>query len=355
MGVSSTYETRKEPRLLLTPGTKGKHFLARAATFRPAVTFHRPASSPGQNEEAPMKVFVAGGTGTIGVPLVRALVAAGHEVTALTRTAEKAAGVRALGARAAVADALDADALARAVLDARPTHVIHQLTALPRDGITRAEQLTPTNRLRDEGTRNLLAAAVRAGAGRFVAGSFAPLVGVREPMPRGVPEAVNAVRSMEAQVIEAARHGLIGGVVLRYGLWYGPGNPMTEKITGLVRRRLMPVVRNDQGLLPWIHQDDVVAATVAALDRGRAGEAYDIVDDQPASMSDMVREIARRSGAPRPIAVPAWVLRLASPYMAGFLSLRLALSNEKARADLGWRPAYATLREGVSQLVLQAA
>jgi nucleoside-diphosphate-sugar epimerase len=302
-----------------------------------------------------MKVFVAGGTGTIGVPLVRALVAAGHEVTALTRSPEKAAHVRALGAQAAVADALDAEALARAVLDARPTHVIHQLTALPKEGIRRPEQLTPTNRLRDDGTRNLLAAAIRAGARRLVAGSFAPLLGVPEDVPPGVREGVEAVRSMEAQVVGAAKQGLIEGVVLRYGLWYGPGNPATEKIAGLVRRRLMPVVRHDQGLLPWIHIDDVVSATVAALDRGRSGAVYAIVDDQPASMSDIVREIARRSGAPRPIAVPAWVLRLASPYMAGFLSMRLALSNQEARADLGWRPAYPTLREGVSQLVLQAA
>jgi nucleoside-diphosphate-sugar epimerase len=170
-----------------------------------------------------------------------------------------------------------------------------------------------------------------------------------------VREGVEAVRSMEAQVADATRQGLIEGVVLRYGLWYGPNNPATEKIAGLVRRRLMPVVRHDQGLLPWIHLDDVVAATVAALDRGVPGAVYAIVDDLPASMSDMVREIARRSGAPRPIALPAWVLRLASPYMAGFLSMRLALSNDKARADLGWRPAYPTFREGVSQLVLQAA
>src|SRR5688572_4000619 len=106
-----------------------------------------------------MKIFVAGGTGTIGVPLVKALVAAGHDVTAQTRSPEKVLMITAMGARPAVADALDPDALRRVVLDARPTHVIHQLTALPKEGPRRARQLRPTNRLRAEGTKNLLAAA----------------------------------------------------------------------------------------------------------------------------------------------------------------------------------------------------
>ena len=302
-----------------------------------------------------MKVFVAGGSGTIGLPLARALVAAGHEVTALTRTPEKAGAIRASGAQPAIADALDPSALARVVLEARPTHVIHQLTALPKDGVTRAEHLVPTNRLRDEGTRHLLAAAVRAGARRFIAGSFAPMVAVPSDAPRAVREGAAALRSMETQVLEAARQGSIGGVVLRYGLWYGPGNPMTERMVSLVRRRLMPVVRHDQGLLPWVHLDDAVSATIAALDPARAGEAYDIVDDQPASFSDMVREIARQTGAPKPLAVPAWLPKIISPYMAGFFAMRLPLTNARARADFGWRPAYRTFREGVSQLVLQAA
>jgi nucleoside-diphosphate-sugar epimerase len=302
-----------------------------------------------------MNVFVAGGTGTIGVPLVRALVAAGHQVTALTRSPDKASAVRALGARPAVADALDAGALARVVLEARPTHVVHQLTALPRDGITRAEQLAPTNRLRAEGTTHLLEAAIRAGAARFLAGSFAPLLAVPPDAPRLVREAVDAVGSMEAQVLEATRRGLIEGVVLRYGLFYGPGNPATERLVALVRRRRMPVVRGDQGLLPWIHLDDAVAATVAALDAAPPGRVYDIVDDQAVSISEMVREIARQAGAPDPWTVPAWLPRLVSPYMAGFFSMRLPLSNEKAAADFGWRPRYRTWREGVSQTVLQAA
>jgi nucleoside-diphosphate-sugar epimerase len=173
-----------------------------------------------------MNVFVAGGTGTIGKPLVLALRAAGHQVTALTRAAGSRAEVEALGARAAVANALDGEALMAAVRAAEPTHVIHQLTALPKAGPRRATDLEQTNRLRIDGTRNLLRAAIAAGAERFIAGSFALLA------PRGAavetPDAAAAaVRSMETQVLEATRHGLIEGVVLRYGMFYSMETPST--------------------------------------------------------------------------------------------------------------------------------
>jgi nucleoside-diphosphate-sugar epimerase len=136
-----------------------------------------------------MNVFIAGGSGAIGVPLVRALVSGGHQVTALTRTPSKAELLRALGATPAVADALDAAALRRVVVDARPTHVVHQLTALPQGGPKTAKELAPTNRLRIEGTRNLVDAAAAAGAKRFVVGSFAVLAAARPGVPSQVGEA----------------------------------------------------------------------------------------------------------------------------------------------------------------------
>jgi nucleoside-diphosphate-sugar epimerase len=157
-----------------------------------------------------MNVFVAGGSGTIGVPLVRALIAAGHRVHATTRSAGKQAKLRGLGATPVVVDALDAAALEQAVRQAQPTHVIHQLTALPPMGPRRARDLEPTNRLRDEGTRNLLRAAIAARAQRIIVGSFAPVAAAGDA--RGdarIDSAVAAVRSMESQVIDAARRGAI--------------------------------------------------------------------------------------------------------------------------------------------------
>jgi nucleoside-diphosphate-sugar epimerase len=306
-----------------------------------------------------MKIFVAGASGTIGVPLVRALVAAGHQVTGTTRSPDKAAMLRALGAAPIVVDALDAGAMARAVRDAAPTHVIHQLTALPKAGPRRASDVRATNRLRDEGTRYLLGAAIAAGATRFIAASFAPIAAstaatapaIRDPEIRA---AVDAVRSLESQVIDAARRRVIDGIVLRYGLFYGPGNP-TDGMIALVRRRRLPLVRGDAGQIPFIHIDDAVAATVAALDRGESGAIYDIVDDRPASFSEMVEELAVVSGAPRPFTVPAWLPRLVMPYMARLLTMRLVLSNARARADLGWRPMFPSYREGLRQTLHRAA
>ena len=302
-----------------------------------------------------MKVFLAGGSGAIGVPLVRGLVAMGHQVTALTRTPANAPKLHALGATPAVADALDADALRRVVVAARPTHVIHELTALPKGGPKSARELEPTNRLRVDGTRHLIDAAVAAGAKRFVVGSFALLGGAKERVPAPARAAAEAMASMESQVLEASARHLFEGIILRYGMFYGPENGMTDQMIALARRRLLPTVRGDRGLLPAIHLDDAASATIAALERGAPGSLYDIVDDEPVSMSEIARAIAESVGAPRPFAVPAWLPRLLSPYMARLLTIRLPLSNAKARAELGWRPLYPTIRNGLAATVRRAA
>jgi len=303
-----------------------------------------------------MNVFIAGGSGAIGVPLIRALITAGHEVTALTRSAVKADTLRTLGATPAIGDALDAEALRRIVAAARPMHVIHQLTALPKGGPRSARDLEPTNRLRIEGTRNLIEASVAAGARRLVVGSFAPLGDIRtEDLAAEVRPAAEAVRSMESQALDASRSGRIEAIVLRYGLFYGPDTASTAQMIAMVRRRMLPRIKDDRSLLPWIHIDDAARATVAALDAGQPGMTYNIVDDRPVSFSEIVAALASAAGAPRPIAIPAWLLRLAMPYMAGMIALRAPLSNDKARRDLGWRPAFPTIDEGLAQTLHRAA
>jgi nucleoside-diphosphate-sugar epimerase len=301
-----------------------------------------------------MRVFVAGGSGTIGIPLVRALVASGHQVTTLTRSTGKQDGLRALGASVAVADALDREALIAAVHASRPAWVIHQLTALPKDGVRRPSDIEPTNRLRIDGTRNLLDAAIRAGARRFVAGSFA-LLSPRGEGANNADGAAAAIRSMERQVLDASKSGRIEGIVLRYGMFYGPETPSTAAIINMVRRRRLPVVRGDAGLLPVIHIDDAVSATVRALEVAPAGAVYDIVDDQAVSLTEIVNAIAEYTGAAAPLRVPAWLLRLIAPYMARMTSIRLPLSNAKAKAELGWRPQYPHMRDGLAQMLHHAA
>ncbi|HTI43456.1 MAG TPA: NAD(P)-dependent oxidoreductase [Vicinamibacterales bacterium] len=300
-----------------------------------------------------MKVFVAGASGTIGIPLVRALVDAGHHVVALTRSPGKRSALEALGASAVVADALDRDALVAAVSAAQPTHVIHQLTALPREGPRRPSDIEPTNRLRVEGTANLLHATIGVRARRFIVGSFAPLAGMGSASTQGAAAA--AVRSMERQVIEAAREGLIEGVVLRYGMFYGPGVPSTAALVDMVRRRRLPVVRKDTGQLPLIHIDDAVNATVLALERATAGATYDIVDDYPASMTEIVTTLAKYAGSSAPFRVPAWLPRLVAPYLARMTAMRMPLSNARAKAELGWEPKYPTIQQGLAEMFRRAA
>ena len=297
-----------------------------------------------------MRIFVAGATGTIGIPLVRALVEAGHQVTALTRSPEKLQTLRNLGATPSLADALDAAALQTAVRAARPTHVIHQLTALPQDGVRRASDLTATNQLRIDGTRNLLAAAFAVGAKRFIGGSFAPLQGINADAPQDVQPAAAANQSMESQIIEASQSGKIEGIVLSYGVFYGMDNPAMQKMIAFAKRRMLPVIRGDRSLLPCIHIADAVSATIAALDHGTPGSAYNIVDDQPVSMTEMVNAIAKYADAPPPRAVPHWLLRLFSPYLAGLAEIRLPLSNEKARTELLWHPIFHTWRDGFARM-----
>lgn len=299
-----------------------------------------------------MNIFIAGGSGTIGIPLVRALVGAGHQVTALTRSPDKRQMLETLGASAVVADALDGDALMAAVAAARPTHVIHQLTALPKEGPRRTSDVDATNRLRIDGTRNLLQAAIGVHARRFIVGSFAPLAGGG---PVKAPDAAAAVRSMESQVLGATEQGSIEGVVLRYGGFYGPGVPSTTALVERVRKRGVPVVRGDAGQLPLVHIDDAVSATVLALDRAPAGSTYEIVDDHPASMTEIVTTLAKYAGSAPPLRVPAWLPRLVAPYMARVMAIRMPLSNARAKAELGWQPKYPTIQQGVAQMFERAA
>jgi nucleoside-diphosphate-sugar epimerase len=160
---------------------------------------------------------------------------------------------------------------------------------------------------------------------------------------------------MENQVLEATKRGSIEGVILRYGMFYGSETPSTVYMIALVRKRRLPVVRGDMGQLPLIHVEDAVSATVLALDSAPAGHTYDIVDDQAVSLSDIVEALAEYTGSAKPFRVPAWLPRLVAPYMARMTSIRMSLSNAQAKAELGWRPKYSTMRVGLAQMFRHVA
>jgi 2-alkyl-3-oxoalkanoate reductase len=309
-----------------------------------------------------MKVFVAGATGAIGKQLVPMLVERGHDVTGMTRTPAKQDLIRRLGAGAVVADALDPGAVAQAVAEAEPEVVIHQLTAIDAGSVRRSidKAFAQTNRLRTEGTDHLLAVAKAAGARRFIAQSFAgwpfertggPVKTEEEPLqtspPKTVAESLGAIRYLESTVTGA--EGILG-LALRYGGFYGPGtsisvNPDGEQVE-MLRKRRFPVVGSGAGIWSLVHIEDAASATAAAVERGEAGP-YNVVDDEPAPVGEVLPELAKAIGAKPPRHLPRWVGRLlAGEGMTIMMTEVRGASNAKAKRELGWRLRYPSWRLG---------
>jgi len=307
-----------------------------------------------------MKVFIAGATGAIGQRLVPLLIDAGHEVVGTTRTPAKADGLRITGATPIVLDGHDLDAVRHAVLDAAPEVVVHQMTALSGDLDLRhfAETFAETNRLRTTTTDHLLTAAVEAGARRFVAQSFAgwpneqsggPVKTEEDPLntdpPKQVRETLGAILHLEAATTGTAR---IEGLALRYGGFYGPGNALGKGGVMLeaVANRQMPIVGGGSGIWSFLHIDDAAQATALAVDRGAPG-IYNIVDDEPAPVSEWLPYLADVLGARPPRRLPAWLARLIVGEAAVSMMTKIrGSSNAKAKRELGWKLRYPSWRVG---------
>jgi nucleoside-diphosphate-sugar epimerase len=297
-----------------------------------------------------MKVFIAGASGAIGQPLVRQLVEHGHEVVGMTRSNTEV--IEALGAQAVVADAFDADAVRSAVASARPDVVVNELTDLGRPLNPRKydDWLAGTNKLRREGTKNLIDASVAAGVPKFISQSVAfayrfepgtktedsPCVGA------AAGEMGDAMESLERQTL-----GAPGGIVLRYGFFYGPGTAYDRdgQQIEMIRKRQMPIIGKGEGCFPFIHVEDAAAATVAAIERGAPG-IYNVVDDEPARVREYVPYLADLVGAKKPWRVPGWLARLAAGRMVRFATRLQPVSNTKAKQQLGWQPRYPSWRDG---------
>jgi nucleoside-diphosphate-sugar epimerase len=301
-----------------------------------------------------MRVLLAGASGAVGTPLTRQLIAAGHQVVGITRSQANAERLRTAGAEAVVADVMDRENLLTAVRDVRADAVMHQLTALGTTKIRAA--MRGTNALRTTGTAHLLAAARAVGAHRFLTQSIVLGYGYRdhgphviteddpfaEPAPGRFGSAITALHSAEEQVLSADE---MEGIALRYGAFYGQDS-FTRMIVNLVRKRRLPVPSSGGGFATFVYLDDAAAATVAALEKGRAGQAYNIVDDEPVRWADYLDAVAAELGVRRPWRVPTWMLR-AVPYLHTIMTTSMRVSNAKARRELGWAPAVSTYREGI--------
>jgi len=299
-----------------------------------------------------MRVFVVGASGAIGTRLVPKLIDAGHEVIGTHTSPSKAERVRVLGAEPVPLDLLDSRAVRKAVLEAEPEAIVHEATALANIRFSRNldRSFAQTNRLRTEGTENLLAAAREAGVRRFVAQSFASLRYAREggmvkseddpldPSPvKGTREINGAMRHLDQAVTDA------GGIALRYGGFYGADN---DAMIAPVRKRQFPIIGEGGGFSSWIHLDDAATATVLALEHD--GPAiYNITDDDPTSIREWLPVLAAALGAKPPRHFPRWLARpVVGEAVVMMQTDARGASNAKAKRELGWTLRYPSWRQG---------
>ena len=302
-----------------------------------------------------MRVFVAGATGAIGHYLVPMLIEAGHEVTGSTRSPARAIRLSQVGATPAVVDGLDRPAVIAAVRAAQPDVIVHQMTALTslRNFRRFDSEFAVTNELRTRGTDYLLEAGRQAGTRRFVVQSFTgwtnaktagPVTSEDEPLdPHPLPvtaQTIAAIRHIEQTVPQ----GVPEGIVLRYGMFYGPGT--CDALLETVRKRKLPVVGGGTGIWSFVEVSDAAAATAAAVTRGAPG-VYNVVDDEPAPVRTWLPYLSSCLGAKPPVHVPAWLGKLlAGELVVSLMTVTRGASNAKARRELGWAPQYPSWRDG---------
>jgi nucleoside-diphosphate-sugar epimerase len=314
-----------------------------------------------KRKEHTMRIFIAGASGAIGKHLVPLLVGSGHEVVATTRSERKAPDLRALGAQPVILDVLDAEAVGRVVSEAAPEVIVHQATALADTGTNLRnfdKAFAQTNRLRTAGTDNLLAAARAVDVKKFVAQSYGgwpyareggPVKTEDDPLdprpPSDATESLAAIRQLEERVVGAE---WLEGIALRYGGFYGPGTSLAHggEAEEAIRKRKFPIIGSGAGLWSFAQIEDTARATLAAIERGRRG-IYNIVDDEPAPVSEWLPYLAREVGAKPPRHVPLWLGKLLTgEQLVSMMTETRGASNAKAKRELGWQPLYPSWREG---------
>jgi 2-alkyl-3-oxoalkanoate reductase len=296
-----------------------------------------------------MRILIIGASGAVGTHLTRQLTGQGHDVTGTCRAASKEGGIRSAGATPLVLDVLDAAATRTAVAHVHPDAIVYQATALAgsRFGRSLDKTFAPTNRLRTDGTDNVIAAARSAGVGKLLAQSFAPyryassgqVASEDDPMltqpPASAAQTFAAMTHLD-QAVTAA-----GGVALRYGGFYGE----PDQMTAAVGRRKYPLVGDGRGMMSFIHLHDAAAATVLALE-AEGPAIYNVTDDEPAPMREWLPALAAALGAKPPRRVPEWVGRLVMGSGLDMMMQARGAANAKAKKELGWTPRYPTWREG---------
>ncbi len=311
-----------------------------------------------------MRIFVAGATGAVGRPLVATLITAGHSVVGLTRTAAKAAIIERMGAKPVIANGLDAAAIEAAIGSNTPDAIVHEMTDLSGASDLRHfdRAFAASNQLRTRGLDILLAAAKENGVKRFIAQSYCGWPYARSgdavktkadaldpDPPAEFLASLKAIQYLERTVTASVKPE---GIVLRYGAFYGPGTGMLDRVmVEQIRSRRVPLIGSGAGWWSFVHVDDAAVATVKALERGKAGNIYNIVDDDPAQVGEWLPALAAMLDAKRPFHLPAWIARIvAGEHLVSMMTQARAGSNAKARTEFGWTPAHPSWRRGFSNI-----
>jgi 2-alkyl-3-oxoalkanoate reductase len=307
-----------------------------------------------------MKIFIAGATGVLGRRVVARLVAAGHQVSALSRSQANRDWLAAHGAEPRQADLFNAEQVRAAAAGAEA--VLHLATAIPTGDRPSAADWARNDRIRREGTANLVEAALQVGAKLYIQQGITFIYGDRQgdwvdeqtPVGSHIGGVLQSALDMERIVADAARERQLPAVVLRFGMFYAHDSVQTRGMLDMISRGRFPVIGGGRVWWSLIHADDAAAAvahTVEVYPVG-LGQTFNIVDDEPVLYRELVHAIARKLGARRPGGVPAWLARrVVGSGTVDFLLASTRVRNQLAAEVLGWRPQYPTYREGYAQVI----
>lgn len=304
-----------------------------------------------------MRVFVAGATGVLGRASVRELIAAGHEVRGASRSEANDEVLREFGATPAMTDLFHAASVREAVGDSEAVcHLATKIPSLMR--MRRTSAWKENNRLRREGTRHLVDAALAANAQVFVQESISFIYGdhgdnwISEdaPLEPSWPVALDSTIDMEREAGRFAGDGL-RTVVLRFGLFYGPDAQSTIDSARLARRRMLPVIGRGDNYFSSVHVKDAARAVVAALDA--PGGIYNVCEDEPSTQAQYAAAFTAAIGAPKPWRVPRWLGKLVLGGPSRYILQSQRVSNRKFNEATGWAPVYPSVRDGFAQVAAE--
>jgi nucleoside-diphosphate-sugar epimerase len=306
-----------------------------------------------------MKIFVTGATGVLGQPTVRLLVARQHQVTALARNEKRAQLVTDLGATPLVGDLFDPNFVRDAVQDA--DSVIHLATSIPKRSAPGAKDWMLNDRIRREGTQNLLRAAQKQDLHSFVLQSVAFLYGntrgewkrEEDPLPRHVRRDLKSAVEMEANALEEYKTNETPVVILRGALFYAPTAYSTRSMLDAIKHRRLPIIGSGDQYWHWVYTDDMARACVLAAEHPAPGEIFNVADDWPFHAADGLNYIAAHLNAPAPFKMSVLLARIFGGSTAAFFAQSARYRTDKIKKMLGWSPKYPTYREGFAEIFRQ--